>query len=118
MPRPHKYRWISTQPGITYYKPQGIPLRMLDEVYLGIDELEAMRLADMEDLSHEDAAVRMNISRPTFGRVVASGRKKVATALVEGKAIRIEGGSVELRPHMPPFRFHGGPHRHGKGPWR
>jgi predicted DNA-binding protein (UPF0251 family) len=103
MPRPKKNRWISCHPGITYYKPQGIPLRTLEQVFIGVDEFEAIRLADMEGLSQEDAADKMNISRPTFGRIVAEGRKKIAIALVEGKAIRIEGGEVELRPPLPPF---------------
>ena len=118
MPRPKKCRWISSRPGVSFFKPQGVPLRMLNQVFLGIDELEAMRLADWEDLSQEEAAQRMNVSRATFGRIVAQGRKKVTDALVHGKAIRIEGGKVELRPPVPPFGWRRGPHRHGKGPWR
>jgi predicted DNA-binding protein (UPF0251 family) len=118
MPRPKKCRWISFHPGVSYFKPQGVPLMMLDQVYLAMDELEAMRLADIESLSQEEAAQRMNVSRATFGRIVAHGRKKVAEALVNGKAIRIEGGQVELRPSGPPFYGPRGPHGRGKGPWR
>ena len=118
MPRPHKSRWIQCQPGVTYYKPRGIPLRELDEVSIGVDEFEAMRLADLEGLSQEEAALRMNISRATFGRVVASGRKKIASALVTGKAIRIEGGNVEIVPPGPLFGHKRGPHGRGKGPWK
>ena len=118
MPRPKKCRWISSRPGVTFFKPQGIPLRMLNQVHLGMDELEAIRLADLESLSHEQAAQRMNVSRATFGRIVAHGRKKVADALIHGKAFRIdEGGEVELRPQIPPFGKGRGPHRHGKRGW-
>ncbi len=116
MPRPKKCRWISARPGASFFKPQGIPLRMLDQVCLEMDELEAIRLADLEGLSHELAAKKMNVSRATFGRIVAGGRKKVAEALVVGKAIRIEGGEVELRPPLP-IDWPGGPHGRGKGPW-
>jgi len=118
MPRPKKSRWISCHPGVSFFKPQGIPLRMLNQVCLEMDELEAMRLADLESLSHEDAAQRMNVSRATFGRIVALGRKKVADALVHGKAIRIEGGEVELRPPPPPFGGPHGPRGRRRGGWR
>ena len=63
---------------------------------LGIDELEALRLADLEGLYQEDAARQMNVSRQTFGRIVAAARKKVAEALVRGRSLRIEGGEVEM----------------------
>ncbi len=116
MPRPKKCRWISSQPGVTYFKPRGIPMRELEEVCLETDELEAMRLADWDSLSHEQAAEKMNVSRATFGRIVAKGRKKVADALVHGKAIRIEGGEVDLRPPMPHFGDPGGRHRWGMRP--
>ena len=118
MPRPKKSRWISCHPGVNFFKPQGIPLRILDQVNLGIDELEAIRLADLESLSQEEAAGRMNVSRSTFGRIVAQARNKVADALIHGKAIRIEGGEVELRPPVPAYGRRRGPHGHGKGPCR
>lgn len=101
MPRPKKSRWVAVSPDISFFKPQGIPLRILQQVELGVDELEALRLADWEGLGQEEAARRMNISRATFGRVVAQGRKKVADALVHGKAIHIEGGNIEFRPPGP-----------------
>jgi uncharacterized protein len=97
MPRPHCLRQIAGWPGATYFKPAGIPLRFLEEVTLSLDEFEAVRLADLEGLYQEEAAAKMNISRPTFGRVVESGRKKIANALVNGKALRIEGGVVEMK---------------------
>jgi uncharacterized protein len=81
---------------VTYYKPAGIPLRALTEVRMSVEEAEAIRLKDIEGLEGEQGAEKMNISRPTFQRVLASGRRKVADALLNGKAIRIEGGSFEL----------------------
>lgn len=97
MPRPHCLRQITRWPDATYFKPAGIPLRVLEEVTLALDEFEAVRLADLEGLYQEQAAEKMNISRPTFSRVVESGRKKIADALVNGKALRIEGGVVEMK---------------------
>jgi predicted DNA-binding protein (UPF0251 family) len=83
-------------PGVTYFKPAGIPMRMLNEICLPVEEAEAIRLKDLEDLDQEQCAERMNISRPTFQRVLESARKKIAEALLEGKAIRIEGGNFEM----------------------
>jgi predicted DNA-binding protein (UPF0251 family) len=82
-------------PGVTYYKPAGIPLRFLNEVRLSVEELEALRLKDLEYLDQEQCARQMNISRPTFQRVLESSRKKIAGALFNGKAIRITGGNYE-----------------------
>ena len=70
-------------------------MRILKEVALGLDELEALRLADVENLSHEDVGAMMNVSRATAGRILAGARHKTATALVHGWAIRVEGGTVE-----------------------
>jgi predicted DNA-binding protein (UPF0251 family) len=118
MPRPKKCRRIQTQPDVSFFKPQGIPLRALHQVELGFDELEALRLADMENLSQEEAAKLMEVSRATFGRIVSQARQKVADALVNGKAIQIEGGTVTFRPPGSPCGRGHGPQRHGKGPWR
>jgi len=96
MPRPLKCRRIAALPYVTYYKPAGIPLRDLEEVRLAVEEAEAIRLKDIEGLEGEQGAEKMNISRATFQRVLASGRLKVADAILNGKAIRIEGGSFEL----------------------
>lgn len=90
MPRPVCPRTISCLPPVTYFKPAGIPLRNLEEIFLGADELEALRLADCEKLYHVDAARRMGISRQTFDRIIKRARKKVACALVNGHALRIE----------------------------
>jgi len=83
-------------PNVTYFKPAGIPLRVLEEAQLSVEEAEAIRLKDLESLEQQDGAERMNISRPTFQRVLASARQKMADALLNGKAIRIEGGSFEM----------------------
>ena len=96
MPRPIKNRWVNWKPGASYFKPQGIPLRELGEVNLTVDELEAVRLAHLEGLYQEEAAQQMNISRQTFGRILESAHRKIAQALVNGNALRIEGGSYAL----------------------
>ena len=96
MSRPPKCRRVEFLPDVTYFKPAGIPLRALEEVRLSVEEAEAMRLKDMEGLEQEQGAERMNISRPTFRRVLVSGRQKMADALLNGKAIRIEGGNFEI----------------------
>lgn len=96
MPRPRKWRCVSAMPSVTYFKPAGIPMRMLEEVCLSVDEAEALRLKDLEGLEQEEGAEKMGISRPTFQRILASARQKVADGLLNGKAIRIEGGDFEL----------------------
>jgi predicted DNA-binding protein (UPF0251 family) len=93
MARPHKCRYIKHAPEIKYFKPWGIPLSSLEEVVLGVDEYESLRLADLEALSQEEAAKRMKISRATFGRVIEKARQTVIDAIVNGKAIRIRGGN-------------------------
>jgi predicted DNA-binding protein (UPF0251 family) len=98
MPRPPKCRRVSSLPEATYFKPAGIPLRLLDEVILSVEEAEAIRLKDLEGLEQEQSAEKMNISRPTFQRVLASARQKIADALLNGRAIRIEGGHFEVAP--------------------
>jgi predicted DNA-binding protein (UPF0251 family)/predicted Fe-Mo cluster-binding NifX family protein len=96
MPRPLKCRRVEFLPGVTYFKPAGIPLKNLDEISMSVEEAEALRLKDLEGLEQEGGAEKMNISRPTFQRVLASARQKIADALLNGKAIRIEGGNFEI----------------------
>ena len=96
MARPRNCRRVGSMPGSNYFKPRGIPLSSLEEVVLSVDEFEAIRLADLEGLYQEQAAERMKVSRQTFGRIVESAHRKVAEALVEGKAMKIEGGEVEM----------------------
>ncbi|MBE0479936.1 MAG: DUF134 domain-containing protein [Dehalococcoidia bacterium] len=99
MTRPTKWRKVGFVPEITYFKPAGIPLRFLEEVRLTVEEAEAIRLKDLEDLEQEDCARRMGVSRSTFHRVLESARKKLADALLKGKAIRIEGGNFQIATH-------------------
>jgi uncharacterized protein len=89
MPRPKKYRRVCCNPSVFYFKPRGIPVYELEEVFLNHDELESLRLADLLTYSHEKAADEMKISRATFGRIVEIARKKVADAILNGKAVRI-----------------------------
>lgn len=104
MARPVLCRRVGCAPTSRYFKPRGIPLSRLEENAVTVDELEAIRLADGEGLYHEEAAERMNVSRQTFGRIVESARKKVADALVNGKALRIEGGEIEMTGTMRAFQ--------------
>ena len=96
MPRPIKCRIITEMPNHLAFKPVGYPMEELEKVILTLDEYEALRLADFEELYQEDAAEKMNVSRQTFGNIVKSARKKIAEALVKGKAICIEGGDVTI----------------------
>ncbi len=93
MPRPRIPRRVWFTPNVTYFKPAGVRMIFLEEVILTVDEFEAIRLRDYEDLSQTEAAKKMGISQPTFQRLYESARKKIADALINGKAIRIEGGS-------------------------
>jgi predicted DNA-binding protein (UPF0251 family) len=96
-------------PGSDYFKPRGIPLSMLEEVILTVDEFEAIRLADLDGLYQEQAAEKMKVSRPTFGRIIEAAHKKMADALVKGKALKIEGGEFEMAA-MRKFRCYGCQH--------
>jgi len=90
-------------PPTDFFKPRGIPMSQLSEVVLTIDELEALRLADFESMYQEQAAKQMDVSRQTFGRIISSARHKVAEALVQGKALRIDGGEFRT-PSLRTFR--------------
>ncbi len=96
MPRPFCCRRVTGRPAAQIFKPIGIPVRDLEEVVMALDEFEAMRLADLDGLYQEQAALRMNISRPTFSRIIESAHRKMSDALVHGKALRIEGGPVRM----------------------
>ena len=93
MPNRRRFRRIKMPPVMEGYKPFGIPMRDLESVELLYEEFEALRLADYENLTQEEAAKKMNISRPTFTRLYDKARKSVAKAFVEGKAIIIRGGN-------------------------
>ena len=96
MPRPTKWRRVGFIPQVTSFKPSGIPLHQLEEIVLSVEEAEAIRLKDLEGLEQEECARRMQISRPTFHRVLAGARKKMADVLLNGKALRIDGGNYEM----------------------
>ena len=96
MPRPKCCRRVTSLPNCPVFKPVGVPASSLREVVLTLDEFEALRLGDHEGLYQEGAAERMSVSRQTFGRIIESARRKVAQALVEGHALRIEGGTIEM----------------------
>lgn len=114
MPRPYNFRRVCHLPQSSYFKPRGVPLSALQNINLTVDEFEAVRLADLEGLYHNDAADKMNVSRQTFGRILESAHKKIADALVNGKALSIEGGPYELDPRLTPPQGHP-PHRCRKG---
>ena len=97
MARPKKCRWVCCEPSVTFFKPRGIPLTELERTSLAVDELEALRLKDLDGLDQEKAAAAMNVSQPTFHRILESAHNRIADALVNGKAIRIEGGSYMVR---------------------
>lgn len=90
MPRPRAPRCLQFKPHVYYFKPQGIPLRFLEEVVLFPDELEALKLYEVDGLAQTAAAKKMKISQPTFARILESANKKIAQAIIAGKAIRIE----------------------------
>jgi uncharacterized protein len=94
MTRPKSPRLINSVPKVSWFKPAGVQLQFLDEIELTLDEVEALRLADFEGNYQELVAEKMNVSRQTVGRILANARKKVAEALVQGKAIRLEGGLI------------------------
>ncbi len=96
MPRKKRWRRVHREPPVSVFKPAGIPAKSLQEILLTVDEFEAIRLADFEGLSQRDASAVMNISQPTFNRILASARNKVGRALVQGCVLRIEGGRYVL----------------------
>lgn len=96
MVRPKKCRAVAGLPEVVYFKPAGIPMRLLQEVNLTVEEYEAFRLCDREGLDQAETGQRMGISRASVQRNLASARHKVAEALAEGKALRIEGGNYSI----------------------
>lgn len=92
MVRPIKPRKVTFDPSVTYFKPRAVPLSVLEEVALAVDELEALRLCDLNGIDQVKAAKKMRISQSTLGRILNSAHKKIAEALIEGKAIKITKG--------------------------
>lgn len=96
MPRPRRKRCIAGKPVERFYKPRGVKIRGLEQLVLTHDQLESLRLADVEKMGQEEAAKLMNISRSTFSRLVAEARGICALALTKGWALRIEGGDYDI----------------------
>ena len=96
MVRPQKERRVAFKPEISYFKPRGIPMFDLEEVCLTVDQREAIRLSDLLGMSHEEAGRHMGVSRATFGRIIQRARQTVADALINGKAINVEGGNYRI----------------------
>ncbi|MGI5842817.1 MAG: DUF134 domain-containing protein [Candidatus Xenobium sp.] len=109
MARPHRPRQVACLPRTNLFKPVGVPARDLENLVLKIDELEAMRLVDLEGLSHEKAAQNLGVSRQTVGRLLEQGRRVVTEALLKARSLAIEGGSFRLAP-APPCRACGQSH--------
>jgi len=101
VPRPRRRRILKRAPRPAIYKPAGVPLDGLRHTTLLHEELEALRLADLEGLTQAEAAKCMSVSRSTFQRIVTQARHQVALALVEGHALQIEGGTFEVSPPRP-----------------
>jgi hypothetical protein len=106
---------VGGRPKNNYYKPRGVPLALLEEVVLAVDEYEGLRLADLAGLYQEDAALKMGVSRQTFGRIIESAHRKVADALINGKALRIEGGNFAMPEGVVSRCRHGRGARAGRG---
>ena len=96
MPRPRIRRRIRFQPDVTYFKPAGVRMTELKEAILTFDESEAVRLVDFENVEQGKAAKQMHISQPTLSRLLRSARKKIADAIIHGKAIKIHGGNYKM----------------------
>jgi predicted DNA-binding protein (UPF0251 family) len=96
MSRPPKCRIVEQAPVATYFKPRGIPMKELEEINITVEELEAVRLCDLEGLDQGEACIKMGISRQTFGRILMEARRHIAEAIVLGKALRVEGGHYQL----------------------
>jgi len=96
MPRPTKCRRVEYPPDYLTFKPAGVPARHLEEIELTLDEFEAIRLADLEGMYHDEAAQKMDVSRQTFGNILASAHLKIADMLVNGKALSLKGGNIDV----------------------
>ena len=90
-------RVVNEPPLFSSFKPIGVPGRSLDEILLSLDEYEAIRLADYHGFSHEEAADEMGVSRSTFSRLIVKSRKQLATFLIQGKILKVDGGQVHFK---------------------
>lgn len=97
MARPTKWRKIECTPAIPYYIPSKENSKEVETQILLLEELEAIRLKDYEGLEQAECAERMEVSRPTFQRILLLAREKIADALLHGKAIHIDGGNYTMQ---------------------
>ena len=97
MVRPKINRVVRKVPEVTYFKPRGIPLSDLGEINLTIEEIESLRLKHYQDLNQTKCAEKMEISQSTFSRILESAHKKLASAIIDGKAIKIMGGNYHIK---------------------
>lgn len=97
MARPFKMRKVDFDPNVTYFKPRGVPLTGIEEIELSLDELESLRLANLEKFSQIEAAAKMDVHQSTFHRILTRAREKVTDALVHGKAIKIQDGPFTMK---------------------
>lgn len=118
MPRPRCRSTVGYLPSVTYFKPAGVRITDLEEVLLGHDEVEAIRLKDLNGLPQEEAAKEMDVSQPTFHRLILSAHKKIADAIVNGKALKIDGGSINIGEDVLPPCGHWRDRCSGKGQGR
>ena len=119
MVRPTKERRISYIPEIKFFKPSGTSTRELKKISLTLEEVEAIRLKDYQGLNQKEAAKKMEVSRPTYQRILTKAREKVAKALIDGKALKFEGGDYRFKPRCQKCGVDFSPgkkkrHRHGQ----
>lgn len=107
MPRPYKNRKVVAEPRAYYFKPRAVPLCELQETILQLDEFQALKYAELDGLDQAAAAAAMKVSRQTFGNIIASARRKLADAVVNGKALKIEGGPVAMELRANEGEFNG-----------
>ncbi|RLD81091.1 MAG: DNA-binding protein [Bacteroidetes bacterium] len=100
MPRPKNNRIVYEPPSYTEFKPAGVSIKSLEEIQLNLDEFEAIRLADLLGMSHEEAANEMGISRSTFSRLIVKSRKKIADFFFQGKLLTVAGGNIHFRKNI------------------
>lgn len=96
MPRPIRCRRVFWEPNVSYFKPAGVPLSVLEEVEITVEEAEALRQIDFSGRDQKEVAEAMNVSQPTLSRILISARKKVAEAVTQGKALKISGGNYRV----------------------
>ena len=93
-------RMVKEPPLYSSFKPSGVPRRGMEILRLSLDEFEAIKLADYEGFNHHEASLEMGISRSTFSRLIVRARNKVATFMIEGKELAIEGGEIHFRDNI------------------